>query len=49
MAKKRKRVYDGETKEDATKQAGYVDLNPPQIEGAHLYSTKNQLPWDIQP
>jgi len=52
MAKKRKRNQKSYNEQDAPSPArppSLTDLKPPEIEGAHLYTDPNNIPWDIEP
>lgn len=49
MVEKRKRAQDHQYEDEETEHPSNYDLKPPQVAGAHLYTNKNELPWDNQP
>ncbi|KAK5945979.1 hypothetical protein PMZ80_000118 [Knufia obscura] len=52
MGKKRKRNQNTYYEQDApspTPYPAHTDLKPPDIEGAHLYTNPNDIPWDLEP
>lgn len=49
MAKKRKRVAGPQHEDERIEQTSNYDLTRPKQEGAHLYTHKNELPWDLEP
>ena len=51
MAKKRKfRQYDnGAEYQPDPSIKGIEDFTEPEVEGAHLYTNNDQIPWDLEP
>lgn len=49
MAKKRKRNPTSDYVDDVPEYASIQDYTEPDFEGAHLYSSEDSLPWDLQP
>lgn len=49
MAKKRKRNPTSDYEDATPAHVSIEDYTEPTIEGAHLYSSEDKLPWDLQP